>query len=52
LQIRPQRHRHHGIKATIRVHQYPDGQLAMFDGPSCLARFDYNGKPMNASRAT
>jgi hypothetical protein len=51
LQIAPQRHRHHYVKATVRVHQYPDGQLAIFDGPSCLAHFDRTGKPVNASRA-
>jgi hypothetical protein len=33
------------------VHEYPDGRLAIFDGPSLLARFDHNGKPINASRA-
>ena len=36
LQIPPQRHRHHYVRATVRVHQYPDGRLAIFDGPSCL----------------
>ncbi len=51
LQIPPQRHRHHYVKATVRVHQYPDGQLAIFDGPGCLARFDCNGKPIDALRA-
>jgi transposase len=51
LQIPPQRHRHHYVKATVRVHQYPDGQLAIFDGPSCLARFDRTGKPIDVSRA-
>jgi transposase len=51
LQIPAQRHRHHYVKATVRVHQYPDGQLAIFDGPSCLARFDHNGKPIDVSRA-
>ena len=45
------RHRHHYRKATVRVHQYPDGQLAIFDGPSCLARFDPIGKPIDVSRA-
>ena len=29
----------------------PDGQLAIFDGPSCLARFDATGKPIDVSRA-
>jgi hypothetical protein len=51
LQIPPQRHRHHYVRATVRVHQYPDGQLAIFDGPSCLARFDPNGRPIDIARA-
>ena len=51
LQIPPQRHRHHYVKATVRVHEYPDGRLAIFDGPSRLARFDRNGKSINASQA-
>ena len=51
LQIPPQRHRHHYVKATVRVHGYPDGRLAIFDGPSCLARFDATAQPINASRA-
>lgn len=51
LQIPPQRHRHHYVKATVRVHQYPDGRLAIFDGPSCLARFDPDGTPIDVSRA-
>ena len=45
LQIPPQLHRHHYVKATVRVHEYPDGQLAIFDGPRCLARYDQDGKP-------
>ncbi len=51
LQIPPQPHRHHYVKATVRVHEYPNGRLAVFDGPTCLARFDQNGKPSKASRA-
>jgi hypothetical protein len=51
LQIPPQPHRHHYVKATVRVHQYPDGQLAIFDGPSCLARFDHTAKSIDVSRA-
>jgi hypothetical protein len=43
LQIPPQRHRQHYVRATVRVHQYPDGSLAIFDGPRCLARFDHKG---------
>src|ERR1700736_6963313 len=45
LQIPPQRHRHHYVRATVRVHEYPDGRLAIFVGPRCLARFDPNGRP-------
>jgi len=48
LQIPPQRHRNHYVRATVRVHQYPDGRLAIFDGPRCLARFDQKGKPNDA----
>jgi hypothetical protein len=40
LQIPPQHHRRHYVRATVRVHDYPDGHLAIFDGPRCLARFD------------
>lgn len=43
LQIPPQLHRQHYVKATVRVHEYPDGRLAIFDGPRCLARYDQNG---------
>jgi hypothetical protein len=44
LQIPPQRHRRHYVRATVRVHEYPDGHLAIFDGPRCLARFDPKGR--------
>ena len=40
LQIPPDRHRHHYVKARVRVHEYPDGQFAIFYGPRCLARYD------------
>ena len=43
LQIPADRHRHHYVKATVRVHEYPDGSLAVFHGPRCLARFDGDG---------
>jgi hypothetical protein len=49
LQIPPQRHRNHYVRATVRVHQYPDGSLAIFDGPRCLARFDAKGEPTDAA---
>ena len=44
LQIPPQRHRQHYVRATVRVHEYPDGRLAIFDGPRCLARFNPKGR--------
>jgi Helix-turn-helix domain len=44
LQIPPQRHRNHYVRARVRVHQYSDGSLAIFDGPRCLARFDPKGR--------
>lgn len=45
LQIPPQRHRQHYVRATVRVHEYADGRLAIFDGPRCLVRFDPKGRP-------
>src|SRR3954452_20638733 len=42
LQIPQQSHRHHYVRATVRVHEYPDGRLA-FDGPRCLARYAADG---------
>ena len=48
LQIPPQRHRHHDVRATVRVHQDPDATLAIFDGPRCLARYDAAGKLRDA----
>jgi hypothetical protein len=43
LQIPPQHHRRHYVRATVRVHEYPDGSWAIFDGPRCLATFDHKG---------
>ena len=44
LQIPRQRHRQHYVRASVRVHEYPDGSLAIFDGPRCLVRFDAKGR--------
>ena len=38
LQIPAGRHRRHYVKARVRVHEYPDGTMAVFHGPRCLAR--------------
>jgi hypothetical protein len=37
----------HFVKATVRVHEYPDGTLAVFLGPHRLADFDATGKPVD-----
>jgi len=43
LQIPEDRHRHHYVKARVRVHHYPDQTLAIFHGPRKLATYDKNG---------
>ena len=48
LQIPPQAHRHHFVKATVSVRHYPDGTLAIFHGPRCLARYRPDGAPADA----
>jgi Helix-turn-helix domain len=35
--------RRHFVKVQVRVHHYPDGTLAVFHGPRCLARYDAAG---------
>jgi len=49
LQIPADRHRHHYVKAKVRVHEYPDGTLAIFHGPRCLARYRADGSPINTA---
>jgi transposase len=44
LQIPPDRHRCHYVKAKVRVHCYPDGSLAVFHGPRKLANYDTEGR--------
>ena len=44
LLIPPDRHRFHDGKVTIRVHEYPDGTLAVVHGPRCLARYQPDGR--------
>jgi transposase len=46
LQIPADRHRHHYVKARVRVHEYPDATLALFHGPRCLARYQPDGSPI------
>jgi len=33
LQIRKDKHRYHYVRVKVRVHEYPDGSLAIFHGP-------------------
>jgi transposase len=46
LQIPPSPLRHHFVKVRVRVHDYPDGTLAIFHGPRCLARYRADGSPL------
>ena len=43
LQIPKDRARLHYVKVKVRVHSYPDGDMAIFHGPRCLARFTAKG---------
>jgi hypothetical protein len=36
--------RPHYVKARVKVRDYPDGTLAIFHGPRCLARYDADGQ--------
>ena len=44
LQLPPSPGRAHYVKANVSVREYPDGRLAVFHGPRCLARFDSAGQ--------
>lgn len=39
LQIPPHPVRAHFVRAKVRVHEYPDGELAVFHGPRCLVKW-------------
>ena len=43
LQIPKDGVRLHYVRVKVRVHRYPDGQLAVFHGPRCLGRYDAKG---------
>ena len=36
------------VKARVRVHEYPDGTIAVFHGPRCLARYHADGQPIDS----
>jgi hypothetical protein len=50
LQLPLSRLRAHFVKATVRVHEYPDGQLAVFWGPHRLADYDARGTLIDPTR--
>ena len=39
VQIPPSRLRPHFVRATVRIHEYPDGAIALFWGPHRIAEF-------------
>jgi hypothetical protein len=43
LQLPPSRLRAHFVRADVRVHEYPDGALAVYWGPHRLADYDVAG---------
>jgi hypothetical protein len=43
LQIPPSPLRPHYVRMKVRVHHYPDGRIAIFHGPRCIARFQVDG---------
>lgn len=49
LQIPPHPARAHFVRATVRVHEYADGALALFHGPLCLARWTAEAAPHDAA---
>lgn len=49
LQLPPSRLRPHFVRATVRVHQYPDGTIAVFLGPHRLADYSADGRISTAN---
>ena len=49
LQIPASRLRPHFVKATVRVHEYPDGTVSVFLGPNRLARYTAEGAELVAA---
>ena len=43
LQLPPSRLRPHFVRASVRVHEYPDSSIAIFWGPHRLADYDAHG---------
>jgi hypothetical protein len=51
LQIPESPLRPHFVKASVKVHHYPDGSLAVFHGRRCLGRYDSKGVAIGEPRA-
>ena len=51
LQIPANPYRCHYVRATVRVHRYLDGSLAIFHGPRKLADYDPRGKLKEVKKA-
>lgn len=47
LQIPPDRHRLQYARSRVRVHEYINGEIAVFHGPRQLGRYQANGEPLN-----
>lgn len=52
LQLPEQRHRRHFVKASVTVHEYPDGALAIFHGPRRLADYAADGALLSQEAPT
>lgn len=50
LQLPESRAKAHYVKARVKVHEYPDGTLAVFHGPRLLARYDAAGEALHDQR--
>jgi hypothetical protein len=50
LQIPPSPVRAHFVRVRVRAHDYPDGALAIFHGPRCLARYQADGSPLDPAQ--
>jgi transposase len=50
LQLPPSRLRPHFVRATVRVHEYPDGAITVFLGPHRLADYDASGVMVQPQR--
>ena len=50
LQIPPSPLRPHFVRATVRIHEYPDRRLAIFHGPHRLADYDAEGNLRDDSK--